>query len=186
MPSGRRSLIGGACLAIVLATPGQLLAIESDTSNSELRPLVSEARELVAVARQQTADLDMRLSRPAATSGQSAQYGGGGARPSDSYEYSELKRSVTRLVEIGNEVLDLASRCGADSRKIGVDFRTRTRKLSSSLSRVGSSSMDFARMTLTNVEKDLDAVEQQLQAVSTLPDCSGSDGSDEDDAGKSG
>ena len=188
MRARHRALICSAFLAAALASAAAF-AIETDSSSWDLRPLVSEARELMGVARKQTADLDMRLSRSAATSGPSGQYSGAAARPSSSYEYSELKRTVTRLGEIGNDVLDRASRCGDDSRKIALDFRSRTRKLSSSLSRVASSSMNFARMTLTNVERDLDAIEQQLQAVATLSGCPrGEDAGDAEaeDAGKSG
>lgn len=180
-----RSLAYGWCLAAALVTCTTVLAIEADESSWDLRPLVSEAQELVGVARKQTSDLDMRLSRSAATSGASSQSTGRTAQPSGSYEYSELRRTVTRLGEIGNEVLDQASRCGEDSRKIAVDFRSRTRKLSSSLSRVASSSTDFARMALTNVEKDVDAIERQLQAVASLTGCSrGDDADDDKDAGQ--
>ena len=186
MRARHRALICSAFLAAALASAA-VLAIEADDSSWDLRPLVSEARELVGVARKQTADLDVRLSRSAVMSGASGQYTGSSARPSNSYEYSELKRTVTRLGGIGNDVLDRASRCGEDSRKIALDFRSRTRRLSSSLSRVASSSMDFARMALTDVEKDLDAIEQQLQTVATLSGCPRAEGAgDDEDAGESG
>jgi hypothetical protein len=187
MHSSGRSLICGASLAVALATSAAVLAIEADESRWDLSPLVSEARELVGVARQQAARLDERLSGAAPTTGAYGDFGGSFARPGSSNEYSELRRTVTRLGEIGNEVVYRVSPCGGDSRKIAADFRSRTRRLTSSLSRVASSSMEFASMMLADVEKELGAVEQQLQAVATLRGCKrGDDAEPEQDAGQTG
>jgi hypothetical protein len=186
MRVGYRSPLCHGLLLATLAASVPASAVEVDESNQDLRPLVSEARELIGEARQQVSNLDARLSRTVAAAGGSGDFSGSSARPGNSSEYAELRRSLTRLGEIGNEVLDRASACGAESRKIAADFRTRTRKASSSLSRVASSSMDFARMALTNVERDLDAIEQQLQAVATLHGCKQGGGADDEGAGETG
>lgn len=180
-----RSLMVGGSLTAALAVATAAFAIESESSNFDLRPLVSEARELIGVAHQQTSALDARLARGAGMS-TSAPSGRAGLDTGGSYEYNELKRTATRFSELGNEILDKASHCGEDSRKIALNFRKRTQRFASSVRSVATGSQDFVRMTVSRLDGDIDGIEQALQGVASLSGCSKDSGDDEQDAEKSG
>jgi len=178
-------MIGGS-LAAALAVATAAFAIEADQSNFDLRPLIREVQELVGVARQQTAALDARLARGAATGTGATEYGGRALDTGGSYEYSELKRTATRFSELGNEILDQASHCGEDARKIALNFRKRTQRFASSVRGVATaSSPAFARMSVSKLDGELDAIEQTLQGVVSLSGCSEDSGDDEEETEKS-
>ena len=177
----RTSLIGGS-LTAALAVATATFAIESDQTNWDLRPLVNEARELVGMARQQTVALDTRLRRGGGVGAAEGQYGGSPSAPGGSFEYTELKRSATRLAELGNEILDKASHCGEEARKIALKFRSRTQRFASSVRGLANaSSASFASMSIGKVEKDLDSIEQSLPEVGSLSGCSKDSGDDEEE-----
>lgn len=174
-----RSLFYGGCLAVALVVATTASAIGSDDSAAVLRPLVGEAQDLVGLARTQIAALDARLTRPTQRTG-STEISSRSKLEGNSYEHSELKRTATRLAEIGNEVRAETSHCGEDTRKIGQDFRSRTRQFSSSVSRISTStSSDFAEMAIPNVERDLNAIQRELQAVASVTGCAREEDPDE-------
>lgn len=178
-------MIGGS-LAAALAVATATFAIESDQTNWDLRPLVKEAQELVRVARDQTVALDMRLARGASVGTGGSDYGGGSLKTSGSYEYADLKRTATQFSQLANEILDKASHCGEDARKIALNFRTRTQSFARSVRGVaGASSPAFARMSISKIENDLDSIEGSLQGVASLSGCSKKSGDDEEEAEKS-
>jgi len=164
-----RSLFYGGGLAAALAVSATVFAIGSDGSATELGPLVSEAQELVGLARRQIAALDARLTRPTQRTN-STEISSRSKIEGSSYEHSELKRTATRLAEIGNEVRDETSQCSEDTRKVGLDFRSRTRQFSTAVSRISTSS-DLASMAIPKVERDLDAIQRELQAVASVTGC---------------
>ena len=166
-----RSLFYGGGLAAALVVSATVFAIGSDGSATELGPLVSEAQELVGLARRQIAALDARLTRPTQRTN-STEISSRSKIEGSSYEHSELKRTAMRLAEIGDEVRAETSQCSEDTRKIGQDFRSRTRKFSSSVSQISSStSSDLAAMAISKVERDLDAIQRELQAVASVTGC---------------
>jgi hypothetical protein len=179
-------MVGGS-LTAALAVATAAFAIESESSNWDLRPQVTEARELIGVAHQQARALDAHLARGAGMSTSATAASGRGLDTGGSYEYNELKRTATRFSELGNEILDKASHCGEDSRKVALNFRKRTQRFASSVRSVATGSADFARMAVSRLDGDIDGIEQALQGVASLPGCSKDSGDDgEEEAEKSG
>lgn len=176
----RRALLCVSCFAAA-NVPAALFAIESQQSSAGLQRLVSETRELLPVIRGQMRDLRYAMGRVDQTSGDASM------RFTGSYEYRELKRSASRLAEIGNSVYSLTSLCGTDGKKVGTDFRGRVRRFSTHVNRVDSSSTPaFARMAIDDLERDLEEIAGSLQSVAAVPECSpDADTGDEEPATKS-
>jgi hypothetical protein len=110
MRATRRSLLLVSCLAAA-SVPAPLRAIEAQESAPRLQRLVVEARELIPVIRTQKQDLRNTMGRP-----EQPPPGDPTRMFSNSFEYRELKRSASRMTEIGNSIYTLASRCGATAR----------------------------------------------------------------------
>lgn len=168
-----------ACLLAAAGAPLAVSAIEAQNSSQGIQQLVSEARELLPITRSQINDLYYALQRAVQNTGDTSRMF------SNSYEYRELKRSATRFTEIGNNLYTLASRCGADGKKIGTDFKSRVRRLSTDVNRIASSSTPtLTRQAVDNLERDLQDISGMLPAVAGIPDCSAEsdDESDEEPA----
>jgi hypothetical protein len=176
----RRALLLASCFAAA-NVPAALFAIESQQSSAGLQQLVTETRELLPVILGQMRDLRNALGRVNQTSGDASMMFTG------SYEYRELKRSASRLAEIGNSVYSLTAHCGADGKKVGTDFKGRVRRFSTHVNRINSSSTPaFARMAIDDLERDLQEIAGSLQSVAAMPECSpDADAGDEDAATKS-
>lgn len=170
----------GGCLSLVragflvaLLGACDVLAAGNEDPIAQLRKLVDAARDQLAAMREQVNDVDAQLARVAArpalpndTRARSVFEAGG------SHEYSDLKRSATRLADIGNQVLRVTSGCGDESRDVGRDFRAQTRQLQSAINRIGSAkSAAFARMSVDRVRHDVGAAERQLQIVGQISLC---------------
>ncbi|HJS21379.1 MAG TPA: hypothetical protein VJ764_01885 [Steroidobacteraceae bacterium] len=162
----RRSLLLVSCFAAA-CVPAALFAIEAQKSSEGLQSLVAEVRQLLPVISGQMRDLRYALARADQSTSDSSRLFSG------SYEYRELKRSATRMTEIGNNVYALTSRCGADGQKVGADFKSRVRRLNTHVNRIDSSSTPtFARMAIDDLERDLEEIAGSLQAVAGVPECS--------------
>ncbi len=156
-----------ACLLAAAGTPLAVSAIEAQKSSQGIQQLVSEARELLPITRSQINDLYYALQRALANTGDTSRMF------SNSYEYRELKRSATRFTDIGNRVYTLASRCGADGKKLGQDFKSRVRRFSTDVNRIASASTStFAKQAIDNLDRDLEDIGGMLPAVAGIPDCS--------------
>jgi hypothetical protein len=171
----RRSLLLASCLTAAIA-PVTLLAIEADQSSAELQSLVAETRELLPIAQGQVRDLRYAMARAEQTTGDTSRMFSG------SYEYRELKRTASRLTEIGNSVYTVASRCGDDGKKVGNDFKSSVRRLNTHVNRVASSSSaTLARMATEDLEGDLQEIAGKLQTVAGVSGCSSKADQDADE-----
>jgi hypothetical protein len=168
MRSLRGSLLLAGFLGAALIAPLAAVAIEPSANSSQrIQDLVAEARELLQTIRVQIRDVDIAMQRAIAQTGDTSRMF------SNSYEYRELKRSASNLSDVGNRVFTLASRCGADGKKIGQNFKSSVRRLSSDLNRMASSSTTtLARMTIDDLNRDVESITRDLQAVASVPDCS--------------
>lgn len=178
------SLLRAGCLVAALAVAADLPAIETQDSVAQLRKFVDEARDQLAAMRSQVDQVDAQVAHaarlPESTNDTRVRSVFGAA---GSYEYSDLKRSATRLADIGNHVVRLTSRCGEESRSVGRDFRTHTRRLQSSVNRIGSAgSPGFARMSVEKVRHEIDAVGRQLQIVGQMTLCERPDSAEDSDS----
>lgn len=166
------SLIYTGCLIMALATAGAAVAVQAPGSTPELRALVKEAQEKLALMRQQLKNLDTQLQRNAESLGSAAAIAGPSFSGYASQDYSDLRRSATRLADIGNDVLHLTASCESDSSKVGSKFKTQTWRLRSSVDRIGSASnTTSARSMIGKIEIDLNSTEEQLQYLTGMEAC---------------
>ena len=172
MRSRRGSWLLAFLLCIALGTPLDLGAIEAGQGSSQsIRDAAAKARDLLQTINMQIRDLEYAIQNT----------GGNDSRITDSYEYRDLKRSARDLSQVSNEVFDLASRCGADGKKIAQNFRSSVRKLSSDVNRMGSATVSgFAGMSINDLNSDVEAIARDLQGVMSVPVCS----ADSDDESK--
>ena len=172
----RRLLLRVSCFAAAII-PAALFAIEAQQSSQQLQQLVAETRELLPVIRGQMRDLRYVMGQQNQTSGDASMRFTGG------YEYRELKRSASRLTDIGNSVYGLTSRCGDDGKKVGGDFKNRVRRFNTHVNRIDSSSTpSFARLAIDDLERDLDEITASLQSVAAVPECSPDEDTDDEAA----
>jgi hypothetical protein len=172
----RRALLCGSCFTAAIM-PAVLFAIEAQQSSQGLQQLVAETRELLPVIRGQMRDLRYVMAQQNQTSGDASMRFTGG------YEYRELKRSASRLTEIGTSVYALTSRCGDDGKKVGTDFKGRVRRFNTHVNRIDSSSTpSFARMAIDDLERDLEEIAGSLQSVAAVPECSAAADADDEEA----
>jgi hypothetical protein len=164
MRSWRDSLLLAFLLCTALGTPLDLGAIEAGQGSSQsIRDAAAKARDLLQTINMQIRDLEYAIQNTS----------GSASRITDSYEYRDLKRSARDLSEVSNAVFDLASRCGADGKKIAQSFRSSVRKLSSDINRMDSqAAATFARMTINDLNSDVEAIARDLQGVMSVPVCS--------------
>src|SRR5262245_41873193 len=101
----RRSLLLVTCFAAA-SLPVSVPAIEVEESSQKLQSLLAEVRELIPVIRGQAHDLKYTIVRAEQSTGDVSR------ALDSSYEFRELKRSTSRMTEIGNSIYTLASRCG--------------------------------------------------------------------------
>jgi hypothetical protein len=176
----RRSLLLVFCLAAA-NVPAPLRAIEAQQSAPRLQRLVAEARQLVTVIRTQKEDVRNLMGRP-----EQPPSGDPTRMFSNSFEYRELKRSASRMTEIGNSIYTLASRCGADGKTVADNFKTGARHLNTHVNRIASSSSPTtARIAIDDIDRDLEEIAGNLQHVANVPECSPDSADDEKDASKS-
>ena len=156
----RRSLLLVFCLAAA-NVPAPLRAIEAQKSAPRLQQLVAEARQLISVIRTQKEDVRNLLGRPEqpSTVDPTRMF-------SNSFEYRELKRSASRMTEIGNAVYKLASRCGADGKTVADNFKTGVRHLNTHVNRIASSSSPTtARIAIDDIDRDLEEIAGDRKSV---------------------
>jgi uncharacterized phage infection (PIP) family protein YhgE len=174
----RGSLLLAAWLTATLGMPLATEAIETQESSQQIQELVAEARELLQAITVQIRDVDAAMQRAMAQSGDTTRMFASG------YEYRELKRSASDLSEVANKIVSLASRCGEDGKKVTQSFKSSVRRLNTDVNRMASSSATtLARMSIEDLNRDVEAITRDLQPVVSVPDCSpGSD--DEEPAGE--
>jgi archaellum component FlaC len=175
----RRSLLLVTCFAAA-SLPASLNAIEVEESSQQLQSLIAEVRELLPVIHGQLRDLRYTMQRAEQSTGDPSR------ALDSSYEYRELKRSTSRMTEIGNSVYTLTSRCGADGKKVGSDFKSSVRRLNTHVNRIASSSTPtFARHATDDLEGDLEEIAGKLPSLAAVPECTPESADDEESSSKS-
>lgn len=142
------------------------LAVDAPDSSRQIGDLVKLAREQISLIRNELARIDSNLGSAVAAPRSGA--GAAGGFSSGRASYSELKRYVGTLADIGNDVARLASKCVEEAREVAGKFRSQTSRLRSSVSQLESVDSSMAQMTLTRMQSDLDAAEKQLQSVAAM------------------
>jgi hypothetical protein len=162
MRSLTRSLVHLAYIALACAPLSATLAVDAPDSAARIDGLVKSAREQIGLIRNELDRIESNLGRAAPATGAGGFSGG-------RQQYSELKRYVGSLADIGNDVARFASKCVEEARDVAGRFRSQTSRLRSSADQVESAdSSSMAEMRISKMRRDLEATEAQLQSVAGI------------------
>lgn len=161
-----RRLICLAYLALTCVPMSAALAVDAPDSSRQIGDLVKSAREQIGLVRNELDRIDSNLGSAGAAS--RSPTGAAGGFSAGRASYSELKRHVETLADIGNDVAQFASKCVDEAREVAGKFRSQTSRLRSSVSQLESTDSSMAQMTLSRMQNDLNAAEKQLQSVAAM------------------
>jgi hypothetical protein len=163
MHSLTRSLVHLAYIALACAPLSATLAVDAPDSAARIGGLVKSAGEQIGLIRNELDRIESNLGRAAPATGATGGFSGG------RQQYSELKRYVGSLADIGNDVARFASKCVEEARDVAGRFRSQTSRLRSSADQVESAdSSSMAEMRISKMRRDLEATEAQLQSVAGI------------------
>ena len=150
----------------VLASVAMSAALAVDAPDSRISELVKSAHDQIGLIRNELDRIDNDVGGASTASRPSG--GAAGGFSTRGASYSELKRYVGTLADIGNDVARFASKCVDEARDVAGKFRSQTSRLRSSVSQLESSDSSMAQMTLSRMRNDLDAAEKQLTSVAAM------------------
>ncbi len=182
MNASYRTLLRATFVAVALVGSTTASAIDDSERDSHVKRLIDDTRNALGRLRQALEVVDAELTQRSTQQGgfgRSGTFGGGMS------SFRELEREAEHINSMGNEVRELAAHCGEDGRRVGSDYTGLTRRLLSTVKRIGSaSSASSAQMSTSKVLMDANAVEQRLGTLVQLQGCVKETDDKEDDSAR--
>jgi len=169
MNASYRTLLRATFVVVALVGSTAASALDDSERDSHVKRLIDDTRNALGRLRQALDVVDAELTQ---RSTQQGGFGRAGTFGGGMSSFRELEREAEHINSMGNEARDLAAQCGEDGRRVGNDYTGLTRRLLSSVKRIGSaSSASSAQMSTSKVLMDANAVEQRLGTLVQLQGC---------------
>ncbi|NJO12531.1 MAG: hypothetical protein HC872_02670 [Gammaproteobacteria bacterium] len=162
------SLLAVLCVCICV---GSAQAVESTDNSPRVRELVKTGQRHLSQFDQALDNYEYDLAR---TTGSAAGDPLGSNRtPTRSMVNSrEVEREADRIGSVGNDISQIAAKCGKDGKRIGADFRQSTQRLRGTVRRlVTANSVAMAQMSISKARMDAQMVANALGLVLQIQGC---------------